>query len=187
MSENGPVPRIDLLLHPVRLRIVVEFAGGRRTIRELTAALPDVAQSSLYRQVGVLVDAAVLEVVDQRTTAGPDERVYQVTPGGDHVPAEEVDRLPPEEHRRYFSVYLAALVDTLSRYLRSDDPRPSADGLAYQRTVVHLSDEERDTFDARLGELVGEMRALPPDPTRRRYHLASVVIPEPVHEPRSTS
>jgi DNA-binding transcriptional ArsR family regulator len=183
MNGNGPTARIDLLLHPVRLRVVAEFGGGRRTVRELAAALPDVAQSTLYRQVGILVDAGVLELVDQRATTGPDERVYRVAPGGDRVPAEEVDRLPPAEHLRYFSRYVAALVDTLSRYLHGDGARPSVDGLAYQRTVVHLSDAERAAFAARLAQLVGEMRALPPDPTRRRFHLASVVVPEPSTEP----
>jgi DNA-binding transcriptional ArsR family regulator len=187
MDGNGPAARIDLLLHPVRLRIVTEFGGGRRTVRELATALPDVPQSTLYRQVGVLAAAGVLELVEQRTTGGPDERVYRVAPGGDRVPAEEVDRLPPAEHLGYFSVYVAALVDTLSRYLHADGARPSADGLAYQRTVVHLTDAERAAFDTRLAEVVGEMRALPPDPSRRRYHLASIVVPEPLPDQESTS
>lgn len=186
MDANGAVARIDLLLHPVRLRVVTAFGGGRRTVRELAAALPDVAQSTLYRQVGILVDAGVLELVDQRATTGPDERVYRVAPGGDRVPAQEVDRLPPAEHLGYFSRYVAALVDTLSRYLHADGVRPSVDGLAYQRTVVHLTDAERAAFAERLAELVGEMRALPPDPSRRRFHLASVVVPDPPPENRST-
>ena len=179
MDENGGPARIALLLHPVRLRVVTEFGGVQRTVRELAAALPDVPQSTLYRQVGILADAGVLDLVEQRTTAGPDERVYRVAPGGDRVPAGEVDRLGPAEHLGYFSVYVAALVDTLSRYLHAGGARPSADGLAYQRTVVHLTDAERAAFDARLAGLVGEMRTLPPDPSRRRYHLASIVVPEP--------
>lgn len=180
MSENG---RLALLLHPVRLRVVAEFGGGRRTVRELAAALPDVAQSTLYRQVGVLVDAGVLEVVEQRGTTGPDERVYRVAPGGDSVPAEEVDRLSPAEHLRAVSVYLAALVDTVSRYMHAGDARPVADRLSYRRTVVHLSDGERAAFAARLAALLDEVRALPPDPGRRRYHLAALVVPEPGRTP----
>ena len=183
MNENGAARRIDLLLHPVRLRVVTEFGGGRRTVRELAAALPDVPQSTLYRQIGVLVDGGVLEVADQRATTGPDERVYRIAPGGDRVPAAEVDHLAPADHLRHFSVYVAALVDTHSRYLHADGVRPSTDGLAYQRTVVHLTDAERAAFDARLAGLVGEMRALPPDPSRRRFHLASVVVPDPPAEP----
>ena len=41
-----------LLLHPVRLRIVQAFLGGRRlTTAQLRTALPDVSPATLYRQV----------------------------------------------------------------------------------------------------------------------------------------
>jgi hypothetical protein len=174
---------MELLLHPVRTRIVAEFAGRHRTVRELGAALPDVPQTTLYRQVGVLVDGGVLEVVDQRPTDGPDERVYGIVDGAGRVPPAEVDRLPPADHMRYFSAYVASLVDALSRYVHSQDARPSADGLAYHRVTVHLSDAERAEFAERIGRLVAEALAVPPDPSRRRYHLASVVVPEPRSTP----
>ena len=60
MDGNGTGSRWDLLLHPVRTRIVAEFSGRRRTVRELAAALPDVPQTTLYRQVGVLEVATLL-------------------------------------------------------------------------------------------------------------------------------
>ena len=179
MNGNTGVSRFDLLLHPVRTRIVAEFSGRRRTVRELAAALPDVPQATLYRQIGVLVEGGVLEVVDQRGTAGPAERVYRVADGAGRVPAEEVDRLAPEEHLRYFSVHTASLVDAFARYVTSDGAVPSADGLGYSRAVVHLTDDERAAFTARITELVAELLALPPDPARRRYDLASAVIPHP--------
>ncbi len=53
----------DLLLHPVRLRIVQAFLGDRAlTTTELQAELPDVPAASLYRQVARLVDGGVLGV-----------------------------------------------------------------------------------------------------------------------------
>jgi hypothetical protein len=171
--------RADLLLHPVRLRIVGEFAGRERSTGELAAALPDVAHTSLYRHIGLLVRGGVLEVVAERPTGGPAERVYRVVPGADRVPAEEFDHLPAEQHRQYFSVYVASLLDALGSYAASPGARPSADGLSYNRAVVHLSDDERARFDHRFAELVGEVLAVPPAPHRRRYLIASSVIPEP--------
>ena len=54
----------DLLLHPVRLRIVQAFLGDRAlTTAELGTELPDVPPASLYRHVGVLVEGGVLAVV----------------------------------------------------------------------------------------------------------------------------
>jgi hypothetical protein len=183
MDGNGAGSRWDLLLHPVRTRIVAEFSGRRRTVRELAAALPDVPQTTLYRQVGVLVDGGVLEVVDQRATGGPAERVYRVAEGADRMTAEEIDRLTPEEHARWFSVYTASLADAFSRYVASDGAVPSVDGLGYQRAVVHLTEAERAAFGARVDALVADLLALPPDPARRPYHLASIVVPEPRSTP----
>ncbi|WP_324273703.1 helix-turn-helix domain-containing protein [Blastococcus brunescens] len=58
------MPSADLLLHPVRLRVVQAFLGDRTlTTSDLRAELPDVPTASLYRHVGVLADAGVLTVV----------------------------------------------------------------------------------------------------------------------------
>ena len=171
--------RADLLLHPARLRIVGEFSGRERSAGELAAALPDIPHTSLYRHIAALVRGGVLEVVAERPTGGPVERVYRVAPGADRVPATELDGLSVEQQRQYFSVYVASLIETLTAYAASPGARPSVDGLSYNRAVVHLSDAERDHFTARFAEVVGEMFALPPDPDRRRYHIASSVIPEP--------
>jgi len=169
----------DLLLHPVRLRIVGEFSGRERSTGELAAALPDVPHTSLYRHIAELVRGGVLEVTAQRPTGGPAERVYRVAPGADRLPADELDGLPADQQRQYFSVYAASLIDSLAAYAASPGARPSADGLSYNRAVVHLSDEERARFADRFGELVGEMLAVPPAAHRRRYHIASSLIPEP--------
>lgn len=174
---NGNGERAELLLHPVRIRIAGEFSGRSRSIRELAEALPDIAQTTLYRQVGVLADGGVLEVVEERPTAGPAERVYRVVDGAGRISPDESDRLSPDEHQRYFSVYAASLVDTFAAYVTSPDATPSVDGLSYRRAVVHLSDEERATFDARFTELVDEMLALPPAPGRRRHVIAAASIP----------
>ena len=51
----------DLLLHPIRLRVVQAFLGDRAlTTAGLRAELPDVPPASLYRHIGRLVDGGVL-------------------------------------------------------------------------------------------------------------------------------
>lgn len=177
MIENTGRP--EILLHPVRIRIVAEFVGHQRTVRELAAAMPDVPQASLYRHVGALAAGGVLELVEERPARGPSERVYRVAPGADRIRPEEVDALPPAELRRLFAVFTASLIDSFATYVGSGHPVPSADGLAVNRAVVNLSDEERTDFGARFGDLVGEVLALPPGRHRRRYHVASCFIPAP--------
>ncbi len=179
MNDNIDRTRPDVLLHPVRIRIVSEFTGRERTVRELADALPDVPQATLYRQVSTLVDGGVLEQVSERAARGPSERVYRVAAGADRIHPEDIDTLPGVEAQRLFAVFAASLVDSFAAYIGSAGAVPSADGLAANRTVVNLSAAERRDFAARLGSLVEEVLALPPAPHRRRYHLASCFIPAP--------
>jgi DNA-binding transcriptional ArsR family regulator len=168
-----------MLLHPVRLRIVSEFTGRQRTVRDLADALPDISQATLYRHVAVLVDGGVLEQVAERAARGPSERVYRVAPGADRIPLEEIDAIPADEQRRMFAVFAASLIDSFAAYVGSDGAVPSADGLAYNRAVVNLSRRERLEFATRFATLVAEVLALPPARHRRRYHIASCFVPSP--------
>ena len=168
-----------MLLHPVRIRIVSEFAGHERTVRALADALPDVPQATLYRHVTALVDSGVLQQVGERAVRGPSERLYRVAPGADRIAPEQIDTVPATEQRRMFAVFAASLIDSFAAYAGSVDAVPSADGLAVNRAVVNLSADERRDFAARFGTLVDEVLALAPAPHRRRYHLASCFIPTP--------
>src|SRR3712207_7514085 len=73
----------DLLLHPVRLRIVQAFLGDRTlTTADLRSELPDVPVATLYRHVGVLAEAGVLEVVGERRGGGGPQGTHPPGPGG---------------------------------------------------------------------------------------------------------
>ncbi|MEE3921886.1 helix-turn-helix domain-containing protein [Micromonospora sp. BRA006-A] len=61
---------MELLMHPVRLRIVQAFLGGRTlTTTDLRAELSDVPPATLYRQVATLADHGVLHTVGERRAA----------------------------------------------------------------------------------------------------------------------
>jgi hypothetical protein len=75
----------DLLLHPVRMRLVTELAGRQMTPGQLAAALPDVPQATLYRQINRLLEGGVFEVVAEQVVNGATERTYAVVGGGDRL------------------------------------------------------------------------------------------------------
>src|SRR3712207_7243752 len=94
----------DLLLHPVRLRIVQAFLGDRTlTTADLRSELPDVPAATLYRHVGVLADAGVLAVVGERKVRGAAERSYRLELPAASVDEEDAAAITPEEHRRAFA------------------------------------------------------------------------------------
>ena len=108
----------DLLLHPVRLRIVQAFLGDRTlTTAALGGELDDVPTATLYRQVAVLADAGVLEVVGVRRARGAVERSYRLVLEAASVPAAESAAMSGEDHRRAFTVFVAALLADFDRYL----------------------------------------------------------------------
>ncbi|MFC7550762.1 helix-turn-helix domain-containing protein [Plantactinospora sp. GCM10030261] len=179
MNENTGRARAEMLLHPVRIRIVSEFTGRPRTVRELAEALPDVPQATLYRHVAALLGGGVLEQVGERPARGPSERVYRVAPGADRIAPEQLDTVPVAEQRTMFAVFAASLIDSFAAYVEGGDAVPSADGLSYNRAVVNLSRQERLDFAGRFATLVAEVLAVPPAPHRRRYHIASCFIPAP--------
>jgi len=65
----------ELILHPVRLRIVHAVMDGLPfTASELCAQLLDVSKATVYRQVAVLAEGGLVEVVGEERVRGAVER-----------------------------------------------------------------------------------------------------------------
>ncbi len=169
----------DLLLHPVRLRIVQAFLGDRRlTTSELAAELDDVPAGSLYRHVARLARAGVLRVVAERRVRGALERTYALRTAAAQVGPAEAAALGPEEHARAFLAFAASLLASFDRYLEGTAaPDLARDGVGYRMAGLWLTDEE-------LGELVRDVAAAVaprqgnrPGPGRRRRLVAGVLLP----------
>ncbi|MGY1718972.1 MULTISPECIES: helix-turn-helix domain-containing protein [unclassified Blastococcus] len=161
---------VDLLLHPVRLRVVQAFLGGRTlTTGEVRSALPDVPVASLYRHVGVLADAGVLEVVGERRVRGAAERSYRLVSSAAEVSADDLATMTGEDHRRAFTTFVASLLADFDRYLDRGEPDLVRDGVGYRQVGLWLTDAE---FDELLTELRGVLQARlanrPGDERRRR-------------------
>lgn len=170
--------KTELFMHPLRIRIMTEFAGQERTVQQIAQALPDVPQATLYRHIKKLVNGGILEVTRETVVNGAVERTLRVLPDANRLTGEDVRGATADDHLRYFSLYTATLIDTFSDYIhRADLDHVFEDGLSYKRTAVHLSAEERAQFEAELNAVISRMLACQPAPHRQRYTLASVVIP----------
>src|SRR5580693_5088430 len=93
----------DLLLHPVRLRILQAFLGDRAlTTSQLSAELSDVPAASLYRHVARLVDGGALQVVAERRIRGAVERTYVLRQAAARVRVDEIDAMEAADVRAMF-------------------------------------------------------------------------------------
>jgi DNA-binding transcriptional ArsR family regulator len=171
--------KADLLLHPERLRIVTELAQRQLTAKQLGALLPDIAQASLYRYLTALVEGGILEVVGETVVAGQTERTYGLVAGQGHLKGDDLHNATADDHLRYFTVYMTSLLAAYKQYLQHADlTRIGDDGMSYQRGVVYLSDDERAAIAAQLDAIVAQIMHNAPSAERKRYTLASIVIPD---------
>lgn len=169
---------VDVVLHPVRLRIAQAFLGGRSlTTAQLGEAMADVSTATLYRQVATLVEGGVLEVAAEQRVRGAVERIYRLREGAAYIDAGTAAGMSPDEHRQGFLVFVLGLLGELDRYLATGDVDVVRDGVGYRAHALHLSDEE-------LADLVADLRAviLPrlahePAPGRRRRLFSTVLLP----------
>jgi len=168
----------DLLLHPVRLRVVQAFLGNRMlTTAELHQLLPDVPTASLYRHVATLADAGLLTVVAERRVRGAAERTYRLVVEAASVTPADAAAMSVEDHGRAFAAFTAMLLADFGRYLERGDVDPGRDGVSYRQAALWLDDEEFAAFLADLREVVGRRLELQPDGQRRRRLLGTVLLP----------
>ena len=180
--ENGGVmASADLLLHPVRLRIVQAFLGDRTlTTADLRSELPDVPAATLYRHVGVLAEAGVLAVVGERRVRGAAERSYRLVTEAASVGAADAAAMSVDEHRRAFATFVAALLADFDRYADAaagPGLDPAADGVGYRQLALWLDDEEFTELVTELRAVLTARMALEPDGVRRRRIVSQVFLP----------
>jgi len=172
------VTSADLLLHPVRLRIVQAFLGDRAlTTTELRAELPDVPAASLYRHVARLVDAGVLGVVSERRVRGALERTYVLRVAAANIGVGEFEKMTVDEHRQAFTAFVAGLLGDFDRYLARGDIDPIRDGVSYNLAAMWLDDAELGELRRDIARVFGPRLANAPAPGRKRRILGSVLLP----------
>lgn len=179
MSESIlAMDSLELLAHPVRLRIVHAMSGGQvHTTTQLCARLPDVSKATVYRHVELLASAGILEVADEQRVRGAVERSYRLRRERAGIDADAVASATPEDHRAIFAAAMATLLAEFNSYLDREDADPAVDLVGYRQHAVWLSPEE-------LTGLIDDLRAaiLPrlrnsPTPDRAQYLMSPILFP----------
>ena len=175
MSE----PTAEILLHPVRLRIVLAFGLERLTTAQLAERLPDIAHATLYRQVATLADAGMLEVVAERRVRGGVERTYALAEGAARLGPEDVVGMTTDELMRGFLVFAGTLVDSVGRYLDDPDADITRDPLSFRQAALWLDEPERTELFERLRAAVEPYLENEPLEGRERILFNTIFIPDP--------
>ena len=177
---------LELLGHPVRLRIVHAMRGNRElTTGELCARLPDVSKAMVYRHVDLLATEGILEVAGEHRVRGAVERVFRLRQDRASIDAVAFESMSPDDQRRGFSVALAALLAEFSAYLDSDGSDPVTDLVGYRQHAIWLSRDEVTRLISGLRAAIVPVLANTQHGDRKRYLLSPILFPmaEPFADP----
>lgn len=175
---------VDLLLHPVRLRIVQAFLGERElTTGDLRRLLPEVAAATLYRQVAALVDGRVLAVTAERRVRGAVERTYRLQAERASVTPEDLAEMTPADHRAAFFTFVAGLLADFDRYVAAGDIDLVRDRVGYRQAGFYATDAELDELLAVVSAALVPLLDSAATPERRRRLLTTVLMPGAAAEP----
>jgi len=168
----------DLLLHPVRLRILQAFLGDQAlTTSQLSAELRDIPPASLYRHVARLVAGGVLQVVAERRVRGAIERTYVLRLAAARVNLDEIAAMSVDDHRQMFRAFVAALLADFDRYLARGNVDLVRDGVAFGIEGLWLNDAEYRDLMLDIYRVLQPRRVNGPKKGRLRRLLASVLMP----------
>jgi DNA-binding transcriptional ArsR family regulator len=170
--------KLELLLHPVRLRIIHAMSGDRtRTTAELCATLPDVSKATVYRHVSLLVEGGLLDVVGERRVHGAVERRYRLHPTRLAVGRDEAAGMSLDDHRQGFAAAIAALVADFNAYLDRPRAEPAADSVSYAQVPMWLNRDELRTVVEGVRSIIKSGRDNLSTPDRSQYLFSPILFP----------
>lgn len=179
--------KVELVIHPVRLRIMQALAGEELTTQEIAERLPDVPKSSLYRHLKLLLQGEMIALAETRLVHGIQEKVYALAQPP-HVGAEEMAGLTADEHFRAFTTYILTLLREFSAYLtRAQAEAPAgeidlaADYVGYTEAIFFADEDELAAFQERLQAALAPLPQKP-GPGRQRRKIALITHPLPGNE-----
>lgn len=170
---------LDLIFHPVRLRIMSLLTRERFTTQAISTALPDVPTSSIYRHLKLLLEGGLIAVAETRLINGIEEKVYTLRVSPRVSDPADMAGLSREEHLHYFTVFITELLHGYMTYLeQTPQVDMGADRVGYTSARFYATPEEFDAFSVALNQALLPLVHHGPGAGRELRKLAIIVHPE---------
>ncbi|WP_159882181.1 helix-turn-helix domain-containing protein [Paenibacillus puerhi] len=182
-----PASKSDLILHPVRLKIIQALVPDKRLTRQkLSELFPEIPQATMYRHLNTLEKGGLIDVVEQYKQRGATEKVYALRKEAESVPHEDLQAMDAEQHMELFLKLISGLIADFGSYVAQDRYDLVKDGVSLRQLTLYLNEDE-------LHELLGEVReayakrmSLQAAPDRRRRTFTNLIIPGPPESPKES-
>lgn len=172
--------KADLILHPVRFRILQTLTGAELTTQEIADRITDVPKSSIYRYLKQLLDGGMVEIAQARLVHGIQEKRYRLAQRP-YLAPNDLANVSADEHLRYFTAYVMSLLHGFDAYLQKAEAAGGIDFVAdytgYTEAVFYASPAELDTLQVDLNAAVMKLAKNGPGDGRRLHKLAVIGHP----------
>ena len=169
--------KTELLLHPVRMRILLALTNRNLTPLQLAEELVNVPQATLYRHLNKLVQAKFLKVVEERPVRGTVEKVYGINYETIKLGSQDVLQASREELLELFTNFMLAQVRDFATYLQRDQINLVEDKVSFRQAPFYLSDAEFMELATEVGQAIMKRLGNKPAPGRKSIMWTTIVIP----------
>ena len=168
----------EVLLHPVRLRIVFAAMDGLPfTTSEMSLRLPDVSKASMYRHISLLVDGELLEVESEELVRGIVERHYRLLRVRAVIDPAAAAAMTIGDHRRGFAAVMASLIAEFNAYLDRPAANPTFDSVSYRQFPLWLTDIDRTALVEEISAVIQKHSKHEHSSKRKRHLLTTIFFP----------
>lgn len=168
---------VNLLLHPLRLQLMRALVNRQLSIAQLLEELEQVPIATAYRHINKLLDAGLIYVCDERIVKGTIERIFAL-PKNTLMTQEVPNKINKEEQFKYFSTFVATLLDDYKRYLDGGAFDTISDGVGYRSMQLYLSENELAAMAIDLHKAMLPYLGLKPKRGRIARIFSTVLVPK---------
>lgn len=171
--------KTDILLHPVRMRIVQALLQENMTVSELVSKFGNVPQATMYRQLKVLVDSELVKVTEERPIMKTVEKVYSAVKEHTQITKEEHSLLSSEEQLEFFTTYYTHLLQEVQSYLLNEKSKncSNINEFSYESFSLYLSKEEKKELIQRYHALLKEFTQRQSPSEKTAFTLSTIFVP----------
>lgn len=171
--------KAELIIHPVRFRIMRTLAERPLTTAQIAAQMPDTPKSSIYRHLKLLLEGEAIALADTRLINGIQEKVYQLAKAP-YLDAADIQQATADDHLHYFTNYTVSLLSGFAHYLQTANNIDFvADNTGYTEATFYANDAEMLAMQTALNKALLPLFAN--DGTengRRKRKIAIIIHPE---------
>ena len=174
--------KADLIIHPIRIRIMRTLDRETLATHEIAQRLEDVPKSSIYRHLKLLLEGQMIEVAETREVNGILEKTYRLA-RPPALNAGDIALWTAEDHLRYFTTYILTLLHDFNAYTAQTAAKHGvidmlSDRVGYREVNFLATKQELDIALGKINDAILPLLNNNPSLGRQTYKLATILHPQ---------